>query len=315
MMLTFRKRQPIGMTIDDYSIRMVEVRGKGEVYQYKEKMLPEGIVLSGKIKDYEMFDILLEECVEDWKIRKRPVVFSVPDAHVVLRKEKVPKGLSEKEIRDYLQFEIGKTIHLPVSEPYFDFAVINELEEEQEIILFAGPQNVINAYAHALEEAALVPIAADISSLALFRLHPVAEEEKSILLLNYGFGAVNASFFYETQPAFMRYWDLNVSREMWADDPEQGAVWAGEHDFLHGVIQESITECERLLNFYRFSVEEGKHPLHKIYLSGEFPNLEMVQTMLEKALNIPVNIFDPQEDTSSLPVRFQTSLGLATKEV
>ncbi|MGC8141150.1 hypothetical protein ACP3W2_27375, partial [Salmonella enterica] len=72
---------------------------------------------------------VLEQCVDEWKIKRRRVRFLVPDPLVVIRKISLPKDVDVEDIRSYLFMEIGATIPLPFEDAVFDYAVLEKTKE------------------------------------------------------------------------------------------------------------------------------------------------------------------------------------------
>ena len=68
-----RKNHIVNIIITDRCIRYLELKqAKPPVAsKWGERLLPNGLISNGKIQDYETLSIILEECVDEWKIRNR----------------------------------------------------------------------------------------------------------------------------------------------------------------------------------------------------------------------------------------------------
>ena len=146
--LTLGKKKIINLTIKDHVVRFVELKQTHPpvISRFGERYLPKGIIHDGRIQDLETFETILEECVDDWKIAKRDVRFIVPESLIMLRKITVPSDIQEDELEGYLFMEIGSSIHLPFENPIFDYHLLPKEKNEQELLLFAGPEEVIQEY-------------------------------------------------------------------------------------------------------------------------------------------------------------------------
>ncbi len=115
--------------------------------------------------------MILEECVDEWKIRNRKVRFLIPESLVIIRKVMIPAEIKDDEINGYLYLELGTSIHLPFEEPVFDAVVLSEENDKKEILLFAAPEENVLEYSQLFSDVKLHPIQAEVSPLALYRLY------------------------------------------------------------------------------------------------------------------------------------------------
>ena len=71
------KNHITNIIITDRFIRFVELKQANPPIAAKwgEKLLPAGLISNGEIEDYESLMMILEECVDEWKIRNRKVRF------------------------------------------------------------------------------------------------------------------------------------------------------------------------------------------------------------------------------------------------
>ncbi len=195
------------MIINDHSIRYLELKQANPPIAYRcgERLLPAGIINNGKIQDYETLVMILEECVTEWKIKKRPVRFLIPESFVIIRKLTIPANVDNDEIKGYLYLELGTSIHLPFDEPVFDAVVFSEDEEKKEILIFAAQEENVMEYVDLFEELNLDPIEAEISPLALYRLYyhlDQAKEDEDLLIVQFDLNTVNICIFEKHIPIF-----------------------------------------------------------------------------------------------------------------
>ena len=80
--LPFSKKNHIAnIIITDRFIRFVELKQANPLIaaRWGEKLLPAGLISNGEIQDYQSLMMILEECVDEWKIRNRKVRFLIPE--------------------------------------------------------------------------------------------------------------------------------------------------------------------------------------------------------------------------------------------
>ena len=322
------KTRPVEIVINDHCIRYIEMKNTGEPTPLKwgERYLPPGVVSEGKIIDRVTLGIILEECVEVWKIMRRSVRFLVPDQFVTIRKVTIPADVHKDEIEGYLYLEVGESVHLPFEDPVFDYVVLPQQGEKQEIVLFAANREHVMGYADLFSEVRLKPEAADVSSLALYRLYRqinVKSANENLLIVQVDLDHVNMSIFENEVPFFTRHYSLSFNHKQWethiARTGFQQFAYKGELEELAGQFEEVAKEINKMIDFYQFSLNQGKSELSKIILTGDHPLLETIQTVLQKRFEVSVNILDlsrlQTEKNRPLPASHYLALGLALKEV
>nr|WP_295971826.1 pilus assembly protein PilM [uncultured Bacillus sp.] len=323
--LTLGKKKIINLTIKDHVIRFVELKQTSppSVLRHGERYLPEGIISDGKIQNIDIFLAILEECIQEWRIAKRQVRFIVPDSLIMIRKIIIPKDIKEDEIEGYLFMEIGSSIHLPFENPIFDYTLLPREKDEQELLLFAGPEEAIKEYADLLEEVKLEPISADISSLALYRLyhqqHP--DDRDNIMLLQIDFLSANICIFENNKPVVARHLLVDIERDKWEKDPVSGRndIYRGAKQEVFLPFRDVFLEIDRVRNFYNYSLNYGNKLINKIVVAGDHPWLDEVCENLANQIDIPIVMMKkhpiPDNDGGIIAPSFFLNVGLGLKEV
>ncbi|MFC0236455.1 type IV pilus biogenesis protein PilM [Fictibacillus phosphorivorans] len=317
----FNKKR-INLILQDHVIRYLEyrhpedldVRGTGERY------LPEGLIHDGLISDRETLLTILEECVAEWGIKGREVQFLIPDSKLVIRKHQVPTNQKDEEIKGYLYMELGNTIHLPFEDPVFDFVLLDTNEEKREILLFAASEKMVQDYSALLSDAKLKPVVADASCVSLYRLifmKDLVSEKDHTLCLQFDIPAVQLSIFHHHQPYFFNHLKMETDYKSWNFKQHSTGVqrieWQGDSGYIHGLIEDKLVEIERIVNYYKFTINQGEQGVTKVVLSGELPELSYIQERLSSKLDVPVLTIKPSD--TLLPPQFDVVLGLGLKAV
>ena len=322
-------RRIANLIIKDHVIRYIEVRNRPplSVVKYGERLLPEGIIRDGKVISEEMLEMILQECIRAWKIHKRRLRFIVPDPAITIRRLIVPAHLKGEEIRGYLYMELGETIPLPFEEPVFDFVTLKQIsEEEQEILLFAAPEQAVLQYTRLFEKLKLRPIAADISPLSAYRFLCAFGDinpKEHLLLIQCDLTSVNATVFHGHYPLFTRQLNVEMNTRRW-EQIEIGKTkkfyyrWTGTEEELELQFEDIIKEIDRVMNFYRFSFQKGEQEINRIFLMGDHPFFQSIHKRMENRFNISVEHIDDEVAISlgdHLDRSYYLPLGLALKEV
>jgi type IV pilus assembly protein PilM len=306
----FKPRHKVAnMVIKDHAIRYAEVKPHDPFFVHKwgERELPKGLIHDGKINDRETLELILEECVSEWKLKRRRVRFIVPDPVVVIRQISLPNDLEEDEIRGYLFMELGTTIHLPFEDPVFDYFIFEKTKEKLSILLFAAPEQIVMSYAQLLEDVKLRPIAADVSALCIYRLFYAAEQirkEDHLLIVQMDESAVNVSAFYNHTPVFMR--------QLLFESLDEKTGTNHIEDMLRP-LEDVYKEIERVMNFYRFSIHQGNEQITRILLTGDHPYLLPIHKAMQERFDVPVERLSESLATV-IDHRYHLAWGLGLKE-
>ena len=326
----FRGKQRIAnLVFTDYVVRYVELKQVDPpmIQSYGEYYLPPGVITDGRIIEYDTLTMILEQCIAEWKISKKQVRFLVPNPSVVIRKTLIPEDIQVDEIEGYLYLELGTSIHLPFEDPVFDIVMLNEGENGKDILLFAAPEERIVEYTDLLENCKLRPIAADISSLALYRLAYLSnqsDKNEHCLVLDFDVLHVTATIFHDDKPVFMRFIPLPGDLYEWEKErvsstEESTLVYIGDKDNYFLMLEDMITEIERVLSFYKYSFTNEQNEITKVLVSGDHPLFSDIYQVLDERLEIPVSMLEQEVITTAkqekLPRRYDLALGLAIKGV
>lgn len=321
------KKRIANIVFKDHVIRYTELKQNNPpvIQAWGEYFLPEGIIKDGKILDFESLQNILEQCIDEWRIPKRQVRFLVPDPFIVIRKIMIPKDVKDDEIEGYLYLELGSTIHLPFEDPVFDTVIIAETKDKRELLLFAAPEEIVSGYSSLLQECKLEPIAADISPLSLYRLYHLVDHtlgNEHSMLVQFDLLTVNASIFVDDKPIFMRHIPMSDGEDHWEKaslKSSQGAnlVYKGDKELYFQMLGDTFTEIERVLDFYKYSLNQDHESVTKIMISGDHPFLEEIILQMKDRFSIPVqclrNGFLHTAKGEELHISYYLSSGLALK--
>ncbi|MGD6853797.1 type IV pilus biogenesis protein PilM [Bacillus infantis] len=320
-LFSFGKNRIINITIKDHVIRMAELKSSNEPepLRCEERFLPNGIIREGRIQDFETLSSILEECVSDWKIKKRHISFLVPDPFIIIRKLDIPEDVTSEEIKGYLYMELGTSIHLPFEDPVFDFAPLQEESEKRQILLFAAPEEVVNEYVSLFEDAGLRPAAADISCLALYRLYyeyDLPAPDEHLMMVQFDAQQVNVSIFEGHEPVFMRHLMIDADHDKWEAEPGSGLVYKGDKSEVLLPLEDIYKELDRVMNFYRYSLNQGNKQITKILADGDHPWMGDIRSILAERFDAPLAVLGGEQNTEQrIKPQFNLNVGLGLKEV
>ena len=318
----------LNLVINDHSIRLLELKqAKPPVPQrWNERFLPPGIITDGKIVDRDSLSSILEECMDEWKISRRQVRFIVPDPLVIIRKVSIPADVQDDEIKGYLYLEMGSSIHLPFEEPLFDYYMLSNNGKNKELLLFAAPEQYVSEYVDLFSNIKLNPVAADISPLSLYRVYyhsDKAGRDDLLFSVQFDLTSVNLSIFEHSIPLVMRQFSLPFNMDHWEINRDVlGSIvckYIGDTNELAAQFEDIFKEINKLLDFYRYTLNSEKQEITKFLLNGDHPMLLAIFDEMKERFDIPVELLTVEMEENNkhakVPANHLLALGLALKGV
>ncbi|GAB6992014.1 type IV pilus biogenesis protein PilM [Paenibacillus pini] len=325
------KKKMISLVLKDHVIRYIDSKRPHlhGVTAFGEHFLESGIIQEGKIIDAARLASILKECIRKWKIQNREVQFLVPDSVIIVRKVDIPLEVKDEEIKGHLYLELGTSLHLPFDNPIFDVDFLEEKEDKKEILLFAAPEQVVNEYAQILKSVGLKPIAADVSSLAIYRLfykvygdsETTSPEGATTLSIQFNLQDVTVSIINHHKLLLVRQFKMNLAIENWEHGTDRDGTsipsWVGDEDYLKYEVNVMMSEIERVINFYSSLINHQNDGIETFLLTGDYPYLEDIASDLERTfgktpLTFHNELFDTQSKELIIP-KYYLTLGLSLK--
>jgi type IV pilus assembly protein PilM len=181
-------------------------------------------------------------------------------------------------------------------------------------------------FADLLSGLKLNPIAADITPLALYRLYHALElnnEDERLFNVQFNLTSVTMSVFENQIPQFMRHFPMDFESKKWEVKLDSTGFYdykyTGEFNQLKFQFAEMYKEMNKLMDFYRYSLQNGKQEVTKILLSGDHPLLDMISIEMMESFDVPVQTLSAEGISNvknkTVPQTHLLALGLALKEV
>ncbi|KHF40947.1 type IV pilus biogenesis protein PilM [Halalkalibacter okhensis] len=306
------------IVIKDHVMRYVGSK-KGDVstvYAHGERYLPAEVIREGQVVERETFVTFLEECIEEWDIKRQDIQFCVPDGQVIVRMHQVDGAIPHEEIKGKLYFDLGDSLLLPFDEPIFDFHELGMKDGQKEVLVFASKEKTIHDYVSVFEEVKVRPNAADLTALSAYRLFHELDQTSTngyTLLVQVDATHTNVTFFNEHHPVFSRSIFSELDQANWQVKRQGMLEWSGDQDQLFNQIDDQTNEIEKVLNFYRFNVLKGTGTIERMLICGDHPYLELVKKSFQNSFSLQLVFLDDLSDVP-LPARYYDVLGLILKK-
>ncbi len=282
---------------------------------FMARRVAQGTIRQGRLEDADQLMKLVRKLVDENSWRGRELLFTLPDQAVTLQRHQVPAQLKEEEIKPFLYTELQDTIQSPFEDPVLDFEILEEGEEYNTILLVAYPGQRVEAYQEAFKDAGLQPAVADLASLSLYRLYIDQFKETAgdhLLLLQWNHSGLILTAFHQDMPLFIRQPQTGFGNLQ--DHMEQDLFYQEEADRARAYLEEQLTEIERFMDFYRYSVMNGEAGITKLLVSGDYEQLDNVMKELRERLQIETITFH-QDRMEELPLAYADVLGLSMKKL
>lgn len=274
----------MGLTIDPSGIRYVTVKKKKEWVVEKYGFFPftEDVSDGDQINASKGLRDQLKAWIKNEKIYGMTVTLSIPTSHIIIRKLEVGT-VNARELDQLIELEVETTLHLPFSDPVYDYLAATSTEHTTEALVYASRHNWIEQCSELLKDAGLKVRYAEISSLALARTIQEVQSEplKDTMLLHLDKESTEVYLFHNDQPVFMRV--IN----------EYGHQEVVEKGLTPELIVSINAELSRLLNFYQYSIRNGESRITRVIVSGERRGREnLVAEFRAEQQDIHVDIFE-----------------------
>ncbi|MGF9975615.1 type IV pilus biogenesis protein PilM [Viridibacillus arvi] len=323
-MIFKKKKRQLSLIYNDYAMHMLAVSSNDLAQSTIEGIpLDEGIVVDGVIEDELSFFEILKEQVKKYGLKGQNVRFFVPDSTVMMKVIDHPQELKEVEsIKEYVEMELGRSIHLPFEDALID--IYDAQSGDGKATLFATSADEIQKLTGLLADAGLTPVVADIKSISNLRLLEMVMpniHNSVTLITDWSINELSLTIYSQGEVEFLRYQTINTERSKWYPKHTEDAFdYAYSDDVMNykTALMEPLSEIDRILNFYHYSLNKGEKSVGNIVVIGDSPELPYIIDMLESQLNLPIHTLKDSMITSKFP-NFKASqsslIGLALKEV
>jgi len=210
--------------------------------------------------------------------------------NLLFKKIAIEKSILKiKDMRDYIESQLGTSIHFPFDSPTFDYYVIDEDEEFYNVLVSISDSNLIEDYVDMFESIGTYKIEFDNSYMATYRLFYYYQKhgEKIIpaqedYFIPQSTGEMFVSIYHNslTIAIFDQMIPVFTMLEVLEDS-----------DFSDMVAQ----YIERIANYYQYNIHKGTHKINHIeifdYNSCQQPS-QTKQGLNKKLTDFNTSFFD-----------------------
>jgi len=304
---------------------------KPTVTRHATERLPANVIEEGRIHDKDLAIMALRNLVNRARPHTRKVHFVLPGALVMVRFLKLP-DLPAKRLRKVIEFDLKHNVPLPFETPHYDFVKLGVPEHTNrrkknrrpdrregrespgsggetaenplcDVMLAAVPLDTVREYTEVVTAAGLKVRSIEIRPLSLYRLIErtgQTEPDGTFLVADVGETVSDLSIFHNGELRITRSIPIVFS-------PRRGSGPDGEPPETHDpggrsgpdpetVFQSACSdlahELERLIIFFRYSLNYRDREIGRIILSGDAPRLDEIARILANRLTPEVRLID-----------------------
>ena len=318
-----KKNRFVVLEVNEYIIRAI-VMNNPDINEATifEHSLPAGVIEGDFVKDEMALFETLKELIQKWGIKKSDVRFFVPDSTVMMKTFEHPRDLEPSKLKGYVEMELGRTIHLPFSNPLID--VYDEKKNDGEATLFAAPAEEITKMAGIFDDLTLHPTHSDVRALSTIRYLELVKTfapNMSYLITDWSINGISISIYTPGKLEFLRYQSIETNRLDWmsreVSETEVEFIFEGEVDGYRSQLIDQIAEIDRILNFYRFSLYKGEKAVDEIIILGDSPEMNYIVNEMRSNYETPIQFIDDSKVQSVYPnfkAKYIPLIGLVLKE-
>ncbi|MBL1229149.1 hypothetical protein IW492_07865 [Enterococcus sp. BWB1-3] len=340
-----RKHAAIGIDIKKNILRYCTTRNNQLVFG--EKIINGSFFKNGKLRNPEEFIYILQQIAAEVHRRNPDFIFSVMNEKLLIRQVPLGDMKSEKEIREFLYFELGESISLPFDNPIFDLLILEQQNKKKvnrrrgrhrqeknakravkiqrnrfavngkvPVVVTSAP--LIEEVGDCIHQSGGQLIGVDCSALVYSRiLQKRINWGENFLLVELDAGMATITIFEQLVPVYVQHDDYNQVNWKFLET-EHGV----KTEFNHVVELEELENLgitiRNVVHYFETEISSGKE-LVQIYLVGGHPLLTKEVLKIIQATNeLPVKELQSPLRLSNqkrLPERFLLAAGLSMKEV
>ena len=171
----------LGIDIEDRFLKLVVMKD-GKVLKTCLEVMPDNIVMGGRIAAFHALSDYLRDTVRRNKIRVKDVAFALPSETYYIRRVKLPK-MTAAQLQINLPYEFHDYLQDDTDQYVFDYSVLSVDEKSMELLIAALSKRQVEQYKEMCKRAGLrlcklVPDVLAIQEIVLPSENPVAYRKR-----------------------------------------------------------------------------------------------------------------------------------------
>lgn len=315
-LLMFKKRENLlGLDIGSHSVKMVQLDARHsppKLLNLGLIPLPKEAFAEGRMIKPEIVAKSIQQLTAHLKIKERFVAASISGYEVMIKKIELPT-MTEEELSNRMQAELGQYIPFNIEEVHVDYQVLDLVKDrpsQMEVMLVAAKKESINDHVSLLKIAGLQPLVVDVDFFALSNAYEAGYglSKENVAMMDIGANKTLVDIIQGGVPIFTRGISIGGSQitdsirdTLRISDEEAERIKLGEaseklstrelEEIFVSVIRDWVRELRRAFDFFYSNFPESK--IDKIFLSGGSCRIPGLDKLLQDSLAAEVEIFNP----------------------
>jgi len=312
----FRKKgNLVGLDIGSHSVKVVQLRSRDtgpELLSFGLAPLPAGVLYEGKATRPEAVATIVQGLLRHLAIKEKSVAVSVSGHEVISKKVDVPV-MTEEELENRMQFELGHYIPYSINEVDVDYQILDTAKDRpnyMEVLLVAAKKETVNDHVNLIKLCDLHPVVIDVDYYALSNAFEATYgfEEKNVALIDLGASKAIMNIVCRGLPVFPRVISIggrqiteriedhygisleDAERTKLGGIPSRLPMEELEEIFVT-IVTNWVSECRKAINLFYTNFHDYK--IDEIYLSGGSCRIPGLDKVFEENLDAAVAIFNP----------------------
>lgn len=334
----------LGIEITDHDVKICEVQAAKNVIRIKNHVrvpLPEGVMNDGRLEDPEQLRQTMRKALDAKKWGTKTVHFAVPSQLAMVRLLRMP-DVPQRAMKKLMDFECTNNIHFPFDDPHYDFVKLKRKESPMappisepadperetqgearlcDVMLVAASRSVLNQYVSLFSDLKLHIKCMDLKAFSLLRLAErmnLAEPERTVLMVDVNASSCDLSIIFNNEIQITRNIPSTFGKSQSAGNDELDqwfAEFSGNSSDFENASQELISEMERLINFYRYTLNKRDKEIEDIWVSGDLDDMDRLLSLMSERMNRPVRpmMWDFHGMDDKQTAVFATTIGLGLR--
>jgi type IV pilus assembly protein PilM len=148
--------------------------GSARLLQLARGPMPQGIVVSGEVRDIPALAAALDEFFRTHKLPRKNVRLGIATNRIGVRSFDLEGIEDDHQLENAIRFRAHEALSIPVADAVLDYHIVSETVDEagtthQRVVLAAAYRDSIDRYVAACKEAGIEVVSVDLEAFALLR--------------------------------------------------------------------------------------------------------------------------------------------------
>jgi len=293
-MTMFNKRTDLSIFFTDQVVGFFQQTPFLDQSAFGTAQLEKGAIENGYIKEPESVLETVKKLFDRFNMYPRTMTLLIHDQNVLIRDVKIKReDLGKRTIDQYVQDQLGKTLHFPYPDPVITHFVREEDEHLIRVIVLITDSLLLHSYHDIFDRLNAKEVKYEISAIPLYNVYhnKVSQLEEIVMFVNLYTGMFSIQIIEKGFPIFNLIEENDGGKEEYA------------------LMVENYVE--RIANYYRYNLRKGKQAIAKILVFNM--NDDVTDDELSKLLIKKLSSYKAQLCTFNLEETFSNTLPKACK--